>query len=112
MKSKSELYTEEREIILNKILEILNINEQNKLFSVCDLDKDNDKQTKILNLEVDIRKYFASRLWSCFAKHNIKRKVLSIIKNIMKEMNLNIISKRKQIKNKDTVYFDTIYYLL
>ena len=114
MKKKSELYTNERQIIFNKILEILNISEsdKNKTFTLSYLDNNVKIQNQILELEQNIRSFFASRSWSCFANHNIKRKVLSIIKNVIKEMNLNIISKRKQIKNNDLSYYDTVYYLI
>jgi hypothetical protein len=112
MRSKINLYIEERNNILNELLIILNITEVNNSFFLHDLDINIDKQNRILELEPCIRKYFASRAWSCFANRNIKRKVLSIIKNIMKEMNYNIMSKRKQIKNNNETYYDTIYYLI
>jgi hypothetical protein len=112
MKKKTELYTDERQIILNKIFEILDINEDNNTFFLRDLDNDEKKQNQILELEPDIRKYFACSSWSCFGNPNIKRKVLSIIKNITKKMNYDIISKRKQIKNNEKNYYDTIYYLI
>ena len=116
-KTKIELYTKEQEILLNKIFEILNIDEHNNSFFLGDLDKDKDKQNLILELEVDIKKYFASSLWPCFYCPNIKRKVLSIIKNLVKNMNYNIISKAKFRKNillteENTRYKDTIYYFI
>ena len=112
MRSKINLYTEERNIILKNLFEIMKINDINNSFNLHDLDININKQNKILELEPNIRKYFASRSWSCFANCNIKRKVLSIIKNIMKEMNYKILSKRKLIKNNEITYYDTIYYLI
>ena len=112
MKTKTELYTEERLNILNKIFEILDINENNNTFYLGDLDADENKQNQILELEIDIKKYFVCGSWACFANDNIKRKVLSIIKNLMKAMNFNIIPKRKLIKKNDISYRDTIYYFI
>ena len=114
MKPKTDLYTKEREIILHKLFKILNINEENNTFYLKDLDDDEDKQNQILELEVDIRKYFASAHWACFNNHNIKRKVLSIIKNVGKIMNYNIISNRKYRKCEETntKYRDKIYYFI
>jgi len=112
MKSKDELYVENRIHILNKLFIILNINENNNTFFLADLDRDIDKQNEILELVVDIKKYFACSKWPCFYDCNIKRKVLSIIKNVIKKMNYHIISKRKFRKNVDIVYRDTIYYLI
>lgn len=112
MKTKTELYTNEREIILYKIFDILNINENNNTFSLGDLDSDQKIQNQILELESDIKKYFLCGSWFCFASSNVKRKVLSIIKNIMKVMNYKMISKRKLIKIKDSdkKHQDTFYY--
>ena len=112
MKTKTELYTEERQIILNKIFEILDINDENNNFFLKDLDNDEKKQNQILELEPDIKKVFVCGNWASFACPNVKRKVLSMIKNIMKAMNYNIISKRKLIINNDIRYRDTIYYLI
>jgi len=112
MKTKTILYTEERQIILNKIFEILDINENNNTFYLYELDSDEKKQNQILELEVDIKKYFVCGSWACFASDNIKRKVLSIIKNLIKDMNYSIISKRKLIKKDNVSYRDTIYYLI
>jgi len=112
MKTKTELYTNERQIILDKLFEILNINEENNTFFLGDLDNNETKQNQILELESDIRKYFVCGNWACFTNHTIKRKVLSIIKNLINAMNYNIISKRKLIINKNNRYHDTIYYLI
>jgi hypothetical protein len=113
MKTKTELYTEERQIILNKILEILNINNENKLFYLYELDADVKKQNEILELELDIKKYFNSCSWACFVKPNMKRKFLSIIKKIMKVMNCNMIAKRKLIKIGDSEkHQETFYYFI
>ena len=112
MKTKTELYTNERQIILDKIFKILNINENNNTFYLSDLDKDEEKQSRILELESDIRKYFVCGAWSCFNNHNVKRKVLSIIRNLVKFMNYNVISNRKIRKNDETQYRDTIYYFI
>ena len=58
MKNKTELYINERQIILEKIFEILNIDDSNNTFFLKDLDNDDNKQNLILELELDIRKYF------------------------------------------------------
>jgi hypothetical protein len=112
MKTKTELYTNEQQIILNKIFEILNIDENNNTFYLSDLDADEEKKNKILELESDIKKYFACAAWACFNNTNIKRKVLSIIRNLVKIMDYNVISNRKFRKKDDIKYRDTIYYFI
>ena len=114
MKTKTELYMNERQIVLEKLLEILNINDKNKIFYLYELDNDKKKQNLILELEPDIKKYFNCCSWACFVKPTMKRKFLSIIKNIMKVMNYNMIAKRKLIKINDSEkkHQETFYYFI
>ena len=112
MKLKTEIYSEERLILLNKLFEILNINDKNNTFFLSDLDKDLEKQTQILQLESDIRTCFVCGNWACFTNNNIKRKVLSIIKNLIIAMHYNIMSKRILIKKENNCGRDTIYYII
>jgi hypothetical protein len=116
MKTKTELYKEERLNILNKIFEILDINNDpgGNTFFLKDLDNDEKKQNQILELEPDIRKVFVCGNWASFACPNVKRKVLSMIKNIMKAMNYKMIAKRKLIKidNSDNKHQETFYYFI
>jgi hypothetical protein len=55
----SEKYPKEREDICNRLLEILDLKEDNT-FLLCDLDEDTLKQEKILAMKEEIHKYFAS----------------------------------------------------
>ena len=117
MKSKSELYTNERQIILEKIFEILNVipgNDSSNTFFLKDLDNDDKIQNQILELESDIKKCFVCGSWASFACPNVKRKVLSMIKNIMKAMNYKMIAKRKLIKIDDSgnKHQETFYYFI
>ena len=69
-------------IILKLINSFLNINENYNTFFLGDLDYDHKIQNQILELELDIRKYFLCDTWCCFNNHNIK--------NIVKIMNFNV----------------------
>ena len=111
---KSELYTTERQIILEKILEILNISEENNTFFLHDIDSDDKKQNLLLDLEKDIKRYFVCSNWACFFCPDVKRKALSIIKNVMRAMKYKMIAKRKLIKleNSETKRQETFYYLI
>ena len=105
---KSLIYENQRNELINQLFKILNIDLDNNLnfFYLHDLDKNIDMQTQILNLEEDIKKYFVAGAWACFSHSDIKRKVLSIIRNIIKEMNYELFSKRKLInKISHTIYY-------
>ncbi len=88
MPKKVELYNEERQNIINKLFEILEINNNNNFFSLQKLDEDIEKQKQILDLEPDIKKFFNCSRWTCINKKNVQRKWLSIIKYLFKDMNI------------------------
>ena len=56
MRLKSELYKKEQEEIVDKIIKILNL-ENNNIINLCDLDNEYDKQKQIMELIPEIRKY-------------------------------------------------------
>ena len=104
-------YTVERENIINKLLEILEIknNESQQVVFLHTLDDNVDKQKAILDLIPDVKQYFICGHWTCFCKDNVKRVWLSIIKYIMKDMNYNMIPCRTTIK-KDNNFISVTYY--
>jgi hypothetical protein len=94
-------YDKERKEVLNKMFQILGINESNNKFLLHELDADIDKQNQILELEPDIKKYFICGSWSCFRTPDIKRKPLSIIKCLLKEMDYVVLSSSIKVTNDD-----------
>jgi hypothetical protein len=114
MPKRVEKYFAERIKILNNLFIILNIHEKNNTFSLKQLDNNKNQQSKILELTSDIKNYFICSRWSCFNKKllNSNRLYLSIIKNLLKNMNYNILSVRKHLKDNNNIsYRDTIYYI-
>lgn len=113
MPKKVEHYNKERADIINKLLTILEINDHNT-FSLKELDTNIDKQRNIIALVPDIKKYFICSKWACFKliPEDINRYHLSIIKNLMKNMNYQILPVRKHINNNNNVYRDTIYHII
>ena len=85
MRLKSELYKNERNIIISKIINILKLDNDNSI-TLYELDNDNTKQEEINNLVPDIKKYFCrSAVKSLRYPEQVKRVYLSIIKFIVKE---------------------------
>jgi alpha-amylase/alpha-mannosidase (GH57 family) len=114
MRTKSILFINERNEILSSIFNILKIDEVNNTFYLHDLDNDIDIQNKILELEDNIKNYFKYGSWGCFVneKNQVKRKVLSIIRNVLKDMNYDLIPKRVVRKNGNNIQRDSIYYII
>lgn len=107
-------YTNERNELLQKIYNILDINDYNKMFSLKKLDEDTHIQQFILDLEHDIKKYFLCSRWTFFSnkKRKCKRNYLSLIKAIFKDMNVNMISLTNKIKSDDNKIISEIYFII
>ena len=104
----------ERTDVLQKILNILEIAGTNKSFSLKKLDEDLPKQTSILNLESDIKKYFLCSRWTYFSNKNreFKRSYLSLIKAIMKDMDVQMTSATLIKKIDDSKTKCETYYII
>lgn len=109
MPKKVDSYVKERNEILNKIFNILEINQNNNKFMLDSLESNIEKQNKIFELESDIKKVFICSRWTCFIKPDMKRRYLSIVKYVLKEMGFNILPIRKRVSNneRDTEYHVT-----
>jgi hypothetical protein len=85
MKLKSILYKKEQEKICDKIITILQLDEENSII-LSNLDNDKEKQDKILALIPDIRKYFSfSMIIGASTPEKAKRPYLSIIRQLTKK---------------------------
>lgn len=93
MRLKSELYKKEQYEIVEKIIDILKLNDNS--ITLYELDNDKDKQEQIMELSIPIRKYFTCT-GITGVKDKMKRPWLSIIKNVCK-LKYNIKSKEKHI---------------
>ena len=112
MPKKVEQFVNERTQVLNQMLQILGINEQNNMFSLHKLDGDVDKQNEIIGLEDDIKKYFLCGEWTCFKKKDsCKRRWLSMIKYVVKDMGYNLESMQLKSNSNGLKYVDTMYSL-
>jgi hypothetical protein len=68
------------------------------VFTSYDLDKDEETQKKILEMIPDIEKYYVTTRW-CYKKETKKnKKYLSVIKSVIKEMNIDVVSLSKKMK--------------
>ena len=91
MRLKSELYKKEQEEIVDKIIKILDL-ENNNIINLCDLDNEYDKQKQIMELIPEIRKYYSfNGIKAVGEPSKIKRPWLSIIKHLIKSK-YNMIS--------------------
>lgn len=96
MKLKSILYKKEQDEILDKLINILGLDDNNSTI-LYELDNDENKQKQILDLLPDIRKYYSlSNTKGIAYPETLKRPWLSIIRVIIKPK-YKLISKDHQI---------------
>lgn len=84
--NKDMKYIEEQKQILNKMYNILGIDNKNKIIYFCDLD-DESKKKKILDLLPEVKKFFNCGSWAVFKK-NASNPHLSLIRSILKYMKI------------------------
>lgn len=114
MRLKSELYKNEQIQIMNQIIDILQLDNDNG-FILYELDNDIQKQTKIMNLLPNIRKYFTFRnITGAKNPEKVKRPYLSIIRHIAK-LEYKILScdyrlkiDGEEIRTKKYIFIKTI----
>lgn len=109
MRLKSKLYKKEQDDIIDKIISILELDNENSII-LYNLDKDIKKQTKILDLIPDIRKYFNfASVMGASEPDKSKRPYLSIIKQLTKTK-YKIITSDFRIKQKEQLEIRTKKY--
>jgi hypothetical protein len=100
MKLKSELYKKEQNEIIDKIINTLELDNNNSII-LYNLDNDINKQNKILELIQDIRKYFSfTKSIGASEPNKAKRPYVSIIRQFTKNK-YNMISSDHKIKFTD-----------
>ena len=103
MRKKSELYPEEQKMLLDRLLEISQIETRN----LNELDQDTDMQNDILEMIPEIRKYYSFDLIEGLRNPNAcLRPWLCIIRGICKANNVKLESKGKQTKSVRTRIFN------
>jgi len=89
---KAEKYKNECDEITNKIINILQLDDDNS-FILYNFDRDIEKQEQIKELATDIKKYFASSYWNGINEKNTIRPYLTIIRNLLKKQGFLFINK-------------------
>jgi hypothetical protein len=111
MKYKNDIYQTQQNDIINKILDILQLDKDHS-FTLYSLDNNEEKKQKISDLIPDIRKYFnISGLEGISRPEKLKRPYLSIIKNILKER-YTVVSSGACIKLPDETIVKTMKYYI
>jgi hypothetical protein len=106
----SEKYKTEREYICTRLISIIGLDDNNS-FLLCDLDENEEKQNKIMDMKEEIQKYFACSTISSFKPNfNCKRPYLNIIRSILRKQNYIIETNDYCIKYENGLMRKTMKY--
>lgn len=111
MRLKSELYKNEQSEVIEKLINIINLEDDNYII-LHNLDNDEIKKQEILDLIPDIKKYFSfTSIIGVSEPEKAKRPYLSIIKQLLKNK-YTIVSSDYRIKNDDNEIRTKKYFFL
>lgn len=97
--SKKLIFEKEQKEILNNIYKIMEITNENKMIAFYDIENDEKKSEAIIALVDDIKKYFKAMP----PYDPKKRKEISLIKHVLKHLNIKYTTSTKYIyRNKET----------
>jgi len=107
--NKKFRYVNERKELTKKLLQLLKVDNNNKIFNTIDINEDTQKA--IIDMVPEIKKYFNIGQWYYFQNNkNIKdRPYLSITKSLLKDMNIFVTSEKKKRKIENKYMTLTIY---
>jgi hypothetical protein len=109
IRNKNKKFKKERQEILEKICNIIGLYENNYFYSHI-INNSEEIQKEVFNLSEEIIKYYATSTWSAFKKIDVvENKALSLIRSILKEHNINIISKQERILIGNKMVNTTLY---
>lgn len=99
VRNKHKIYVQEREQILNQIYGLIGISDTNKIFYSHNITLNDELKQQLLNLENNLKKYYATSSWSTFkVTIDVENKALSIIRMVLKEHNINYKSTPIKVK--------------
>jgi len=110
--TKKIRFAKERLEILQKMKNILGIDDKNHSFYLYDLENDKTKMENIMNLKDEVFEYFTSKNNSVFRKKDATSKPhVSLIKLVFKEMDIELINSTKSIKRNDKSIQTSRYFI-
>ena len=109
---RSIKYKEEREAVCDKLIEILNLDENNSIL-LYDLENDIEKQQAILDMKDEIKKYFAVSCLTPFKPNKTcKRPYINIIRGILRQQGYLFQGSNISFKDKDNKLSRTMKYII
>ena len=105
-------YIAERQVILQKIYNIIGITKTKNFFYSHTIVQNEEMQKQIMLLYDEIPKYFSIGRWAVFVKKDMDKPYMSLIRNIMKEMDVKYSCCSCRLKDDNKKLFNSTIYTL
>jgi len=112
-RTKKELFKNERDEIIKKLNELLNLNNKNSIF-YYELENNEKAKEYVRNNIENIRKYFKTGTWGYFSNDPLKGmgNEVGLIRTLYTDCDYDIISKRKVVNINNEKRQTTELYIL
>ena len=103
-RNKKQLFTVERKIIVDKLKEIIKLEENNNMILYDDLVENIELKEYLINNTDLIKKYYSCSSWGYFTNHLhgiFEQNEITLMKSIYKEDGYKIISRQKILLRND-----------
>ena len=109
-KKKDIKYPIQRNEVLKKIYDIIGVSQKKPYFRSHEIDFSNDIDQLIEELEPVIQQYFNVSSWTAYKSNNVvNKRSLSIVRSILKDMNVKFTSATEKLFDNPDCKFTTIY---
>ena len=110
--TKKQQYSKEREEIINKLNQIIGIDDKKNSVYLYDLEHNEEIKKKINNLKSDIAKYHKCGMWGYFSNDIKKGKgnEIGLLRAVYKDNDILITTKNKIIERNNIKINSTVYY--
>jgi hypothetical protein len=109
-KKKHIKYPKQRNEILKQIYEIIGVSLSKPYFKSHEIDNSLEIDNKIKDLDNDLQTYFNVGSWPAYkSKNTIDKKALSIVRSVLKEMNIEYSGSTQKLLNNPDVKYTTLY---
>lgn len=112
--SKKQQFVKERQELINRLNNILGINNKNNTFYLYDVENSQEIKDKIKDLVEDIKKYFKCGTWNYFIATNggEEAREIGLIRAIYRDEEIILTKKEKNIERNGTKVRSVQYFLI
>jgi hypothetical protein len=112
IKNKKLKFKEERKALLYMLLQVVGVTPTNNIFYSHDIDNNPTIQQQILSYDQEIEKIFKVSSWPAYksdTRNTVSRRYLSILKSVLKDMDVEFTSAAMKLNNAGTITHTTMY---